>query len=242
MPAQVEYWKQRFHAAQVDFNLSYGAFKNDKLIAFIIHGINHETKWAFNTGTGVIPKYRGQKLVDQIYQYGFPHLKKSNIHHCLLEVITKNNRAISVYNRIGFNIKRKMNCFSGNIAIDKNPDIVLKSMSFDKFKILAEKDDTDYSWDHKINALNRIKDKLSFYSVEINNNHVGHFSYQPGNHYIAQIYSPSSDYIHLINGMNQITDKVKINNIDINRTALINLLNEIGIENTIDQYEMIIDI
>ena len=69
MPTDPKYYKQRWKAAKVNFNLSYGMFDNDKLVGFIINAIDERygEYIAFNTGTGVIPEYRGQKIVKSIY-------------------------------------------------------------------------------------------------------------------------------------------------------------------------------
>ena len=78
MPSDVEFWRNRFKAARVDYNLSYGVFDQDGLVAFIIHGIDQHLgqKTAFNTGTGVIPSFRGRQLVDKIYEFAIPKLKQ----------------------------------------------------------------------------------------------------------------------------------------------------------------------
>ena len=66
--ATEEYLKTRWEAAAVNFDLSFGAFKNNKLIGFIIHGIDKQNgiNTAFNVATGVIPEHRGKRIVKEI--------------------------------------------------------------------------------------------------------------------------------------------------------------------------------
>ena len=74
---------------------SVGVFDNDKLIAFILIGIDEYDGHivAYNAGTGVIPSYRGNKLTKRMYQYLFPLLKDKDIVSHQLEVITTNTIA-----------------------------------------------------------------------------------------------------------------------------------------------------
>src|SRR5687768_6451246 len=90
--ATEEYLKNRWRANSVDYSLSFGAFENGKLVAFIIHGIDklNGKKTAYNAGTGVIPEFRGQKLVAQLYDFALSRLKAAGILQSTLEVITQN--------------------------------------------------------------------------------------------------------------------------------------------------------
>ena len=78
MPTELSYWDNRFRAARVDYGLSFGVFDDDRLVAFIIQGIDiHNGEMtAFNTGTGVVPEYRGLQLVDKIYAHAIPDSSK----------------------------------------------------------------------------------------------------------------------------------------------------------------------
>jgi len=74
MPSDVHYWANRYKGARVDFSLSFGAFEGDKLVAFIINGIDDDKgmRTAFNTGTGVIPRrfFLKHKKTIHIFQNG----------------------------------------------------------------------------------------------------------------------------------------------------------------------------
>ncbi len=45
---------------------------------------------AHNDGTGVIPTYRGNQLVDKMYEVAIPRFKAKGIEQCTLEVIQEN--------------------------------------------------------------------------------------------------------------------------------------------------------
>ena len=120
MPDSVDYWRNRFKGARVNFELSYGVFDDQQLVAFIINGVDGEKEalTAFNTGTGVLPAYRGQQLVDKMYEKAIPIFKENDITSCALEVIQANDRAIRVYERIGFTKQRSLQCFKGAIKLE----------------------------------------------------------------------------------------------------------------------------
>ena len=97
VPTDKNYYKNRWEMAKVDYALSYGMFDGEKLIGFIINAIDNRNgkRIAFNTGTGVLPEYRGRGIVKSIYDFAIPDLKNSGITKCLLEVIIENIKAIA---------------------------------------------------------------------------------------------------------------------------------------------------
>ena len=65
---------------------------------------------AFNSGTGVVPKYRGRRIVKQLYDFAIPELLKRGVEKCGLEVIKENEKAIKAYRRVGFEIIKILKC------------------------------------------------------------------------------------------------------------------------------------
>ena len=128
VPSDKNYYKKRWEIAKVDFTLSYGMFDGENIVGFIIHAIDnrHGKKIAFNTGTGVIPEYRGRRIVQAIYDFAIPDLKMNGITQCALEVIIENHKAIKSYQRVGFEICKTYNCFSGAIPLSTNEEIELQ--------------------------------------------------------------------------------------------------------------------
>jgi len=103
-----EYVNERWTASGVDYNLSFGIFDRNKLVGFIIHAINFygETKVAYNASTGVVPSHRRQGLLSKLYEKAIAVLKENGIQKSTLECITKNERAILAYQKVGFKIDR----------------------------------------------------------------------------------------------------------------------------------------
>ncbi|WP_408096012.1 GNAT family N-acetyltransferase [Peredibacter sp. HCB2-198] len=108
---------KRWKTAGVDFSLSYGVFDQEELVAFVLHvPVDHVL---FNFGTGVVPSHRGQKLIEKIYDVAVPHLK--NFKEVKLEVIKGNDRAIALYERMGFQTTRELLSFQGELNICCGP-------------------------------------------------------------------------------------------------------------------------
>jgi ribosomal protein S18 acetylase RimI-like enzyme len=242
MPSDPVYWEGRFQAARVDWTCSFGLFDEGELVAFIINGIDQRgtNKIAFNTGTGVVPKYRGQKVVDQLYEYAFPFFEQQKITHYALEVVQENSRAIRVYERIGFSITKEYYCFKGKLATS-GYQTTLEETSIDKIQHSKEH---LYAWDNSTSALkNSPEGMYTCYEVlNLEQEKIGFFVINPASGYLPQfeIYKTDlrEDWNLLFDGIAQINRAIKTNNVDgqrmDQRAALINL----GLENSINQYEM----
>ena len=237
MPDSVDYWRNRFQAARVDFELSYGVFDKDQLVAFIINGIDGEEEalTAFNTGTGVLPAYRGQQLVDQLYEKAIPIFKDHKITKCALEVIQANDRAIRVYERIGFTKQRSLQCFKGTIAMELEE---VKIMSIDFSFMAAPTNSSHYSWDNSNEAVLSAGKQYTTYAVlKKNKESIGYFTINESG-YVPQLESRAADFPYLMSGIQQVAPTIKINNVDARRTDFIANLLAAGLENTVDQFEM----
>ena len=241
MPSDVDFWKNRFNAARVDYSLSFGVFDNHKLVAFILHGIdthNHQ-KTAFNTGTGVLESYRGQKLVDKMYAHAIPKLKEEGIEKCMLEVIDENHRAIKVYERIGFSKERFLYCFNGS------PKGIEHASILEKADILNYPNYTNdlqhfYSWDNSLDAIRKSPDMFDAYLVKTENGKViGYFVLNNLTKALIQIEAFEDEHWGVIfDAIQTRVSSVKINNVDSSRTELIKLFTDSGLDKYINQFEM----
>lgn len=238
MPSDVNYWADRFKGARVDLELSYGAFAGEQLVGFIIHGIDnykgHFT--AFNTGTGVIPAYRSQKIVDQIYAFALPKLKQQGISQCALEVIQDNHRAIRVYERIGFSITRNFLCFKGKLQ-QPPEELKVEPVSFEQVQGLRM-DHQLYSWDNVNAAIETAGSIYTTYLVKNGAQEIGFFTINAKNGYLAQYEASPDDFPSLLAGIQTVHPEVRINNVDQERAEIILFLLSAGLDNHIDQYEM----
>ncbi len=239
MPTDPDFWAPRWEAARVDYSLSFGVFDEEELVAFIIIGIDqHEGKrTAFNTGTGVIKAYRNQQLVDKMYEAATAHFKGKGINKWMLEVLCTNERAIRVYERIGFKITRTLKCFKGTLTIS-NPAIITKEINFEDRPITKNPNHHFYSWDNRNEAISIAVDYKTFLVYHKEGNYIGYFTIHPENGYLVQYEANEENLPSLLAGISSVNSTIKVNNVDSKRVLIIEQLLNAGLENTVDQFEM----
>ncbi len=241
MPTDIVYWKNRFSAARVDFNYSYGAFHENKLVGFVIHCIDYYKGFstAYNTGTGVIPEYRGLNIVDHIYDHALPILKKNGVSMCTLEVIDKNVRAIKVYERIGFEIDADLRFYQGKPSIGHS-SIMGECLQVEWNEYSQNLPISQWStWENTDFTVQRKLHQFNLYLVQLDDQIIGKFAVNPENGGVPQIESSSEKYwkiifAHLI----KISNSLKVFNIDSRRKSLIKYLDQLNLSSDLGQYEM----
>ena len=240
-PKDKALFKNRWEMSNVNYSLSYGMFYNDKLIGFILHGVEHRENHltAFNLATGVIPEYRGRKITQQIYEFALPKLKEKGITKCKLEVIKENKYAIKAYKSIGYNIIKSYKCFGGEIEIHDEFPFGLIEIKIQDFNFRINTAQSIYSWENQIETLQRGNFKC--YQVLYEEQVESIFIINDQTGYLAQfdvLIETEKTWERLFLAISKISKKVKINNIEEQLTHKINQVKKFGLKNTIDQYEM----
>jgi GNAT superfamily N-acetyltransferase len=242
MPSDRNYYKERWEAAKVDFNLSYGMFDKGKLVGFLIHAIDKRkgNLTAFNTGTGVLPEYRGQRIVNAMYKYACNDLVQKGIKEIKLEVITENKIAVRTYNSIGFEICKKFNCFNGTITLQKTLPLELIEIDASEIKWGELPNQELYSWDNQKESL--LRGNYNYFQVLNDNVTESFFIIKPESGYLAQLgllnSKNTAGWERLFSAIKQISPTVKINNVDHRLEEKANHLTAMGLENWVNQYEM----
>ncbi|WP_103068936.1 GNAT family N-acetyltransferase [Aquimarina sediminis] len=241
MPTDVEYYKERWNNVKVRFDLSYGMFDNQVLVGFIINGIDkrNEEVVAFNTGTGVIPEYRGKKIIKSIYKFALKDLKRNGVTKCSLEVIKENIIAIKAYESIGFKKCKNYKCFKGKINVNVEKKVTLLELDLKKLNWRQLPNQEFYSWDNHKNSL--ISGSYKCFQVINEKTPMAYFVIDLTNGYIAQFDVLNKDkfsWDYLFLGIKKISETVKINNVDERLISKLNYLKTIELINTVDQYEM----
>ncbi len=242
MPAA--FWQNRWKADRVDFNHSYGIFDNSKLIGFILNGIGYRDgkKMAFNAGTGVIPEYRGQRLVKKMYENFLPDLKNIGVESCALEVITENEKAIKAYQSVGMQITRHYICFNGPFQIgDFSQKVTVKKVETPSWDNYADLQREGYSWGNS-RASVELYDSFDAYEMWSEGQLSGYFLIDPKKSTLAQFEVINNDWetwgMSLFHKVGEICSTIKINNQDNKNQARIRFLKQINLPVTIEQFEM----
>ncbi|WP_210466301.1 GNAT family N-acetyltransferase [Rufibacter roseolus] len=101
-----------------NLSLSPLALDQKEPVGFIFQNLGEweGKKTAYNSGTGVVTKARGQGLTPKMYEFCLPYLKEYGVEQCLLEVIQENKRAFGIYQGLGFEVIRSFHVFRHNKA------------------------------------------------------------------------------------------------------------------------------
>lgn len=236
-----EYYKERWRMANVNYGLSFGAFHGDKLVGFVLNAVDcrEGLLTAYNACTGVLPEFRGKKLVKSIYDYAIPVLKTNEIERCTLEVITKNERAIKAYASVGFEITKHYKCFSGTLPNKTSRDHQVCEGSFTTEVLIMLLNQNWYSWEN--HALTITKGNYRYFEILFQGTTESYFIIAPSGGYVAQmevlVENPGA-WNRLFSGLAQIAGQIKVNNVDERLTDKITYLQNAGLTNYLDQYEM----
>lgn len=93
--------------------LSVGAFSGRRMVGLVLNGLRpYEGKLtAYDSGTGVLPRFRGRGVAGQMLQSVFGPLRQAGASRYLLEVLTRNEPALRLYRRLGFRPTREFLCY-----------------------------------------------------------------------------------------------------------------------------------
>lgn len=236
-----DYYKDRWETAKVDFSLSYGMFDDDQLVGFIINAIDdrYGERIAFNTGTGVLPAYRGRRIVKSIYDVAIPDLKLNGISKCSLEVIIENSKAIKSYQSIGFKTCKTFYCFSGEIEKSSNEDFELKEVTYASFDWENLPNQHLYSWDFNSRVIKN--GAYGYYQVIKDGLIESYFAFNPKNGYVAQfevLKDDDASWNRLFLGIEKMSKVVKLINVEASLKRKLAFIKSAGLTNTVNQYEM----
>jgi len=241
LPTDPNYYRERWRMANVDYSMSYGMYDQGRLVGFIINAVDnrHGELIAYNTGTGVLPEYRGRRVVKSIYEYALPDLKSNGVTKCSLEVIDKNFIAIKSYRSIGFEVCKTYKCFNGNLSLTNDSSVPVQAVGFNQIDWNGMPNQDYYSWDNHVATIRN--GNYEYYQVFHNGALESFFVIDPESGNIPQFELFDEDvdgWNRLFVAIGRISGKIKINNIDVRLKSKIEYLNSIGITNVLDQYEM----
>ncbi|SMG28922.1 Ribosomal protein S18 acetylase RimI [Marivirga sericea] len=234
-------------ADKTDLMLSVGVFENSHLIGFILHGfdeINNE-KVIYNGGTGVIPKKRGSELTKQMYRFILPILKENKIDKLQLEVISENIPAIHSYKKCGYETKRELVCYKGEIMISQtNEKLSIEKLRYYDWDLMQSFWSTYPSWQSSKNVINDLNDSYISLGAYLENLLVGYVIYNSNNNRIQQI-AISSDFRRKLVASTLIMEiietygnKLSFINVDKRFKPINTFLQKIGFRSYLEQIEM----
>lgn len=246
--------EKTIHRRGFDKALSFGAFHNDRLVAFTWNGTGtyKGIHTAYDTGTGTMEEHRGKGLASRIFEYSIPFLKQAGVQQYLLEVLEDNEKAISVYKKQGFEVTRFFDCF--RIAMNDwhlperslSTQISFRQIDFSWQGELEAMCDFEISWQNNFQALQRNPPDFIIVGAFKNDSLVGYGIVEPGTGDIPQLAVAGNERrkgigSNLLQQLKSLikADIVKVVNIESNQEHIINFVTRNGIPKIVRQFEMI---
>jgi ribosomal protein S18 acetylase RimI-like enzyme len=175
--------------------LSFGAFDGERLVSFTFNGIGffNGIQTAYDTGTGTMAEYRRKGLATIIFEYSIPILKNAGISQYLLEVLQHNTKAVSVYQKLGFDISRQFNFFGRRMdeinmgTPEMRSEYILKPISMDYRLQMMSFWDFPPSWQNSFDSVTRLLSDFELLGAFDKQNLVGYCIFAPNSGDITQI-------------------------------------------------------
>lgn len=238
-----------------DLRYTGAAFEDGRMLGFVMHGLDdwNGALTAYNGGTGVIPAARGRGITKAIYTHILPLIKAAGGRQALLEVLIPNEKAINVYQDLGYTMNRHFDCIrvhAEHIRKGKSvKDLSISAVPLPDWPLYQSFWDILPSWPCSIGALQRSQDAKMFVEAKLDGQTVGYGIIFKQTGSIAQIavkpeYRKQGIGRAILNRLAQSSEapSLSIINIDSRSAETLNFLYNSGFENSLAQYEMILPI
>lgn len=238
-------FRDKLFSEDISLEWSFGAFINDKLIGFMLHGYRNNI--LYNAGTGVIPEYRGNKFTQKLYDYCLQKANSENITSIQLEVITKNNRAIKTYENIGFKIIRTLNCYKGILNVtESKSSFEVSQLSLSDYTTLKTLCNYLPTWQNSIETIKKLYqiNDIKIIGVKHLEEIIGYVIFNNTSKKTLQIgLNKNYDRNIIMNALfefisNQYSKEIFAINLDDSAENIISGFNALGLNCFLKQYEM----
>lgn len=226
----------RWKMAGVDFDLSYGAFEDNKLVAFMLNSENDGT--LFHFAMGVVPEYRGHHLLDKIFSKvpkGFRTYR--------LQVMKENIPAFRIYEKQGLQISRELVSLEGLMKLSQPHEDVLYTVKpfylnsdFEKITLMKP------SFESETKVLLRTKELHETHEIWTKENLLAYAHFTPSGLMLREIGardSLSENLDSLLYHMKLHGEWIRVLDIDREADELIRYFTSRGLKKITSQYEMI---
>jgi ribosomal protein S18 acetylase RimI-like enzyme len=229
-------------------SLSVAAFDGSDPVGFNINAFgNYQgVPTIYDVGTGMIPEFRRHGIARKLFEFSLSRLKSSGAKQYVLEVFQNNSRALPLYQKVGFEIRRELEVFQTSIR--SSPP---KASRFLVEQITADWDrfqkfwDWSPSWQNSIESMKRSAAGKIIAGIFHHRKLIGYGIIFPGNADIAQF---AIDPEHrrrragttLIEALLRMAGKkaARVVNVDSAASGTISFLDRFGFKLLVSQYEM----
>lgn len=242
-----EQFQQRLRRDGVSLALSAGAFDGERIIGFCINGAGEWNRiaTAYDAGTGVIPSYRGRGVATELFGFVGRRLKEAGFQQYLLEVLTTNVPAATLYRKLGFKDTRQLAVFrSGPQRGTKDTKrVATRLVELPDWNLYRSFWDGYPSWQNSTDAVEKVIGERSIVEAYAGEKCVGYgVAFAPADSLMQLAVSP----LHRRKGIGSAilaalegSQRLKINNIDEDLAAALAFYEGNGYRRVLSQYEMI---
>lgn len=229
-----------------DPSVSVGAYADGKLVGFIMsgHRIWEGCDTAYDMGTGVIPAFRGKKIAKAMVGQLKTLLADNGLSRYILEVITTNTKALSLYEKSGFRKRRDFSC----LRVDKSALDTEVSYRHDHpysidFTRMEDFWDESPSWQNSSDSIQAVSDSIQISTVALDGRIVGYGLVNPANGDIPQLavdkaYRKMGIGRSLISDLASMSSSKQLRLINVADEAIQSFLLHLGFEVYVRQFEM----
>jgi ribosomal protein S18 acetylase RimI-like enzyme len=255
LPFELDLNKFRNHINlnAIDLSRSVGCFNGEELIGFSLNGFGlwkgEET--VYDAGTGVIPAYRRRGASEAMFSFMVPIFKSAGAEQFLLEVITHNTPAVTLYKKLGFEIERELMFMEAPAALHEdtqpNTEIEIRPMTAVEIAPLSALWRAEPSWQNSNEAVARSEQLKTILGAFIDGRCAGYIVYSRGLGRIAQFvvdgrFRDKGIGSRLLTEMEkELTpgSKMQVINLDTALVDTVQFFRNRGFQPVLSQYEMI---
>ncbi len=234
-------------------DISWGAFADDgSICAFLLNGYGaYEGEMCcYDCGTGTLPEYRGLGLAGKLFMMSQPGLIEAGVRGYLLEVLTSNAPAVSLYKKAGFEIVAEYECYNKSLsdlrlASRRLADVMIEEIGAEALEPMSGFCDFSPSWQNSYESICRAADELIILAAVRKGERIGYCVYDPHTGDIAQI-AVDRRYRRMGVGRSLMAhalqkaenSKVKVLNVDAGCESMAGFLAAVGFDKGLAQYGM----
>jgi len=238
---------QRLTRDGVKLDISAGAFDDDRMIGFYMNALGdwQGKQTAYDSGTGIIPDYRGRGIAQESFAFVVSRLKERAVSQYLLEVLSSNERAVALYRKLDFVEVRRLAVFRSQQALEQ-----LEALTKVEMRRIEEPDwrlfqsfwDSYPSWQNSIAAVDRIPKDRVIVGAYADGTCVGYgVVFKPAANLmqlaVAPAYRRKGIGSRILRALSN-GETLKVNNIDEELKGTLAFYEANGFEMVLEQFEM----
>jgi ribosomal protein S18 acetylase RimI-like enzyme len=246
----------RMEKNAVDYNLSVGAYDDDRMVGFTLIGVD---SWggavtAYDAGTGIVPAFRGQGLARRMFDRALPMLRKRGVERFSLEVLQQNEPAIRAYKKSGFEITRHLRSFAADAAVLSHSPASADASAWDvqpigahTFALVVQYADWLPSFENRFSAVERIPNDVTLIGAFDGGRCVGVAAYSPPLRWLLTLVVCRSHrrrgvgralLARVAGDLPEGVTRLAVINVDASDEGMIAFVGALGFGSLVDQFEM----